>query len=321
MEVLAVFCIQCGTKLPDNAKFCFNCGAQISIPNNTVSNNVSNNTALEKPEKTTIGTITTPKNPSPVKPAGPSIDEQIKKADSLSYFKKNPKEKEALVEMLFSDEQILSVGAASTKIDNSVINGVLVLTTRNAIFLRRSSFVKDISLRLNWDKGKNCRYDKGFFSSDVFIDGQKFNINAPFFDSMKWAFDKVHGEESPKSESELFNVMLHIDNADKQGYFKYNPKEKKALANILTENEKIDVVVEAVISDKGIMGALTFTGKRAIFITRSSLLKDTTFIMDWPQEIHYSTAYLNNLTIGSYTFTLGKEALRYAEFAIKKYQS
>ncbi|WP_027397964.1 zinc ribbon domain-containing protein [Anaerovibrio lipolyticus] len=319
-----MFCIQCGTKLPDNAKFCFNCGAQISIPDNSVSNNVSNNTAIENPEETTMGTITASTNPAPIRPAGPSIEEQIQKADSLSYFKKNPKEKEALVEMLFSDEQIISVGAASMKIDNSVINGVLVLTTRNAIFLRRSRFVKDISLRLNWDKGKNCRYDKGFLSSDVFIDGQKFNINKPFFDSMKWAFDKVHGEECPKSESELFNVMLHIDNADKQNYFKYNPKAKKALANIITENEKIDVVVEAVISGKGIysdMGALTFTDKRVIYISRSSFGKDTTFIMDWPQEIHYSTAYFDNLTIGSYTFTLGKEALRYAEFAIKKYQS
>ena len=57
-----MFCINCGTKLPDGAKFCFNCGARMpEMPNGTVPEGAP---AADKEEGVPAGSTASPEAPA-----------------------------------------------------------------------------------------------------------------------------------------------------------------------------------------------------------------------------------------------------------------
>ena len=41
-----MFCSKCGKQLPDDVKFCFNCGAPVSVPESEVKNEVATKATL-----------------------------------------------------------------------------------------------------------------------------------------------------------------------------------------------------------------------------------------------------------------------------------
>ena len=307
-----MFCIHCGTELPDNAKFCFSCGKQITVTDTSMTD-----------ENAEVLQESVDSNVENNKFASMSqIDEQLEMADNIGYFKSNPKEREALQEIIYSDEKIISIGNASTKINDDNVVGVLVLTNKNAIFIRRSRFLEDITLRLRFDVDKKHKYDKGFFSSDVYIDGLKFNIDSSTFNTMQSVFDNIQ-KDTFASKEELSNVMSRIDNADTRKYFEHNPQEKNALANIISESENIEFIVQATLTEdysSSPCGALVFTDKRAIFLCRNSLLKDATTIIDLPQKIYYKKSFLSiDLIVGRTIFSLDKDSFEQIKQALEKY--
>lgn len=313
-----MFCIHCGTQLPDEAKFCSKCGK----PTQDVNVSEPENEVKTKPKDKPNNENNKNSNNVSLYATSKQINNKLSSVDKNNYFKSNPKEKEALTGIIRQNEKIYAVGRATTKVDKDSVAGALLLTSDKAVFIRRSRFLPSITLNLNWDNGQNCKYNKGVFSTDLWIDGQKFDIDNNTFSSMKDVLDrKIVKSSKPKSESSILNVKRHIEIADKKDYFKVNPKEKEALAGMISEDEKIDVIV-MVIDSENVSGALTFTDKRAIFVSRSALGKDATYIMEWPQEIFLRTSFLNDvLTIGSHEFNLNPQSSYLAKPVIEKYKS
>lgn len=75
-----MFCINCGTKLPDGAKFCFNCGARMpEMPNGTVPEGAP---AADKEAGAPAGSTASPEAPAasgqPVAETAPaSVEETL----------------------------------------------------------------------------------------------------------------------------------------------------------------------------------------------------------------------------------------------------
>ena len=72
-----MFCMKCGTKLPDDAKFCYKCGNDVSTINEGI------NTKEEAPISNNIT------QPQPIM----SHEEQIEAIDQKGYMKKTKKQK------------------------------------------------------------------------------------------------------------------------------------------------------------------------------------------------------------------------------------
>ncbi len=61
-----MFCMQCGFKLPDNAKFCMNCGAQVQVTNQ--EQNISGGAVSVEPQKSEITDVKSESTPKTFKP-------------------------------------------------------------------------------------------------------------------------------------------------------------------------------------------------------------------------------------------------------------
>ena len=123
-----MFCMKCGTKLPDDAKFCYKCGNDISTINEGI------NTKEEAPISNNIT------QPQPIM----SHEEQIEAIDQKGYMKKNPKTKKALLDMLKATEKIEYITMANemTGIKDSSNGGAFIITNQRIMYLYRSMFKK-----------------------------------------------------------------------------------------------------------------------------------------------------------------------------------
>ena len=123
-----MFCVKCGTKLPDDAKFCYNCGNEVTLIRGDV-NRDDNESTIELKANVVPNTKTTPMD----------REKQILQADKHGYMAKNPKTKKALLDILKDDESIEYIVMADEFVKTeSASGGAFVITNQRMMFIIRN---------------------------------------------------------------------------------------------------------------------------------------------------------------------------------------
>ncbi len=122
-----MFCVKCGTKLPDDAKFCYNCGNEVTLIRGDV-NRDDNESTIELNADVEPNTETTPID----------REKQILQADKHGYMAKNPKTKKALLEILKSNESIEYIVKGSEQGKDNAEGGVFVITNQRMMYIIRN---------------------------------------------------------------------------------------------------------------------------------------------------------------------------------------
>ena len=117
-----MFCMKCGTHLPDDAKICFKCGEEVLH-----SNNEDNAEAQES----SLSHISVPQEID--------YEEQIRRVDRYGYMQKNPKTKNALLDILKDGESIEYIVTGERKGEAANFSGgAFIITNQRIMYIIRS---------------------------------------------------------------------------------------------------------------------------------------------------------------------------------------
>lgn len=128
-----MFCIKCGTELPNDAKFCYKCGNKIEVV-------IEDESADDKLKEEMKSDVSSNDNFSLI-----DREEQILQADKHRYMEKNPKTKKALLDILKENESIEYIVKGCENAKDGADGGAFIITNQRMMYIIRNMLFRNHS--------------------------------------------------------------------------------------------------------------------------------------------------------------------------------